>query len=388
MRTVRSFSSEARTSAQYTSAVEQSYEVGRRLSGAYGLFQGSMTFIPQAAIALVLWWGGTQVIEGALSAGLLTSFLLYTLSMAMAFAFLSALYGDFMAAVGASQRLFQLLDREPEIPSSGGLVPTTPFVGHVEFDQVSFAYPTREDIRVLHDVSLSLEPGKILALVGPSGGGKSTLVALLERFYDVGTGRILVDNRDLRELDPRWYRSHVALVSQEPILFATTIRENITFGVSRVVTEAEIIAAATAANAHSFISGFPEGYDALVGERGVRLSGGQKQRIAIARALIMNPKVLLLDEATSALDAESEHLVQEAIDRAMQDRTVMVIAHRLSTVKNAHSIAVLSGGKVAERGTHDELIQLGGIYKKLVHKQLSGNDASPKEEQVKLIDHE
>ncbi|KCV67740.1 hypothetical protein H696_05849 [Fonticula alba] len=390
MRTVRSFSGEDRSNQQYTNATYQSYLLGRKIAFVYGLFNGLLGFVPQAAIALVLWYGGVLVIEGRITTGLLTSFLIYTLSVAMAFAFLSSLFGDFMAAVGASERVFGLIDRVPTIPVKGGLrLPS--LTGHITFDRVSFTYPSRPDSQILDDIQLDLAPGRVLALVGPSGGGKSTIVSLLERFYDVTSGKILVDGHDLRTLDPKWYRSQVALVSQEPVLFATTIRENIAFGIQEEfsyqhrsaagspvpgsfhVPEEDIINAARQANAHDFISAFPQGYDTLVGERGVRLSGGQKQRIAIARALLMNPRILLLDEATSALDAESEFQVQEAIDRAMESRTVLVIAHRLSTVKNADAILVLQGGKIVERGTHDQLIaRRKGVYRGLVLRQLQG----------------
>jgi len=374
VRTVRAFSKEARSQELYGQAIHKTYLTGRTIAIAFGLFQGVLGFVPQCAIALILWYGGTLVLNGTISTGLLTSFLLYTLSVAMAFAFLSSLYGDFMAAVGASSKVFQLLDRVPEIPTTGG--DTIPSVkGRVEFRDVSFRYPTRPDNPVLTDVSLSLQPGQVLALVGPSGGGKTTIVALMERFYDVTQGEVLVDGVNLKTLDPEWYRSHIALVSQEPVLFANTIKENISYGVERPVTQEELEDVAKAANAHTFITSFAEGYDTQVGERGVRLSGGQKQRIAIARALLMNPKILLLDEATSALDAESEYYVQDAIEKAMKGRTVLIIAHRLSTVKNADVIAVLSGGKIVESGNHGQLIEKDGLYKKLVSRQmLTGKD--------------
>jgi ABC-type multidrug transport system fused ATPase/permease subunit len=280
-----------------------------------------------------------------------------------------------MQAVGASSRIFQLLDRKPEIPVRGG-EKGDKFEGHIEFNKVTFQYPSRKDNKILDNISLTIKPGTVLALVGPSGGGKSTIVSLMERFYDVPEGDILIDGRNIKDLDPEWYRSHVALVSQEPVLFATSIKENISYGISREVTMSEIENAAIKANAHNFISDFAEKYETQVGERGVRLSGGQKQRIAIARALLLNPKILLLDEATSALDAESEYLVQDAIEKAMHGRTVLIIAHRLSTVKKADVIAVLSGGRIVEKGSHQELLELDGLYKKLVNRQMESGQIS------------
>jgi len=289
--------------------------------------------------------------------------------LAFAFAFVSSLFGDFLSAVGASERIFELMDRKPLIPTQGGEI-RSDFQGHIELRNVSFSYPSRPDTQVIHNINLEVQPGQVVALVGPSGGGKSTLVSLLERFYDPNSGEITLDGKNIKTLDPTWIHSHIGLVSQEPVLFACSIKENITFGVKSASME-QIIEAATRANAHQFIADFPEGYEALVGERGVRLSGGQKQRISIARALLLNPQILLLDEATSALDAESEYLVQQAIDRLMENRTTLVIAHRLSTVRNANQVVVISGGKIVEMGTHDQLLgNTDGIYRKLVKRQL------------------
>lgn len=231
---------------------------------------------------------------------------------------------------------------------------------------------------------MTLSPGKVVALVGSSGGGKSTVVSLIERYYDPNSGSITLDGENIKNLNPAWYRRQIGYVSQEPILFATSIRENIKFG-NENVTDEQIFAAAKLANAHEFITSFEEGYDTLVGERGVRLSGGQKQRIAIARALVLDPTILLLDDATSALDAESEHLVQQAIDRAMQNRAVLVIAHRLSTVQNADLVVVISKGKIIEQGKHEELLAKGGVYKQLVKRQLQGAQADPSGDQDELL---
>lgn len=318
-----------------------------------------------------------------------------------------------MKAVGASGRVFELLEREPQVNYKGGQKADETF-GSIELHDVCFSYPSRTDHPVLRGLSLEVKPGSVVALVGPSGGGKSTVFQLIERFYlptckqlprwlpaqatcDSGiygavippqllrlmagvslllclaAGRITVDGVDLMGVDPLWLRSSMALVAQEPVLFDGTVRYNIAYGVGGTISDELMHSCAADANAHDFISSFPDGYDTLVGERGVKLSGGQKQRIAIARALALHPRILLLDEATSALDAESEHIVQEALEKAMggQGRTTMVIAHRLSTVKNADVVAVIDNGAVVERGTHDELLAMPqGVYRALVERQL------------------
>eukprot|EP00058_Branchiostoma_floridae_P020352 XP_002605842.1 hypothetical protein BRAFLDRAFT_84327 [Branchiostoma floridae] len=380
IRTVRMFSGEEKSKRDYNVSVDKSYGYGKKLALAGGGFNGIVGVVAFGAIVLVLWYGAKLVIMEqehpgtGITIGTLTGFMMYTLNVAMAFAFISSLYGDFMQALGASERIFDLLDRKAEVNMSGGKV-LDGLHGGILFKNVSFTYPSRPDSEVLKEVSFAVEPGKVVALVGPSGGGKSTIVSLIERFYDPNSGTILLGGHDLSTLDPKWFRQHISMVSQEPTLFATTIKENIAYG--REASDEEIEDAARQANAHQFISEFEEGYDTMVGERGVRLSGGQKQRVAIARSLIMNPTILLLDEATSALDAESEHLVQEAIDRAMKGRTVLVIAHRLSTVRNANEVVVIDKGRIAERGTHEELLHKGGVYKKLVLRQLSAGHAMP-----------
>jgi ATP-binding cassette subfamily B protein len=374
IRTVRSFAREEFELGRYEGKVNTAFEMGRRLALTYGTFQGAMGFAGFGAVALVLWYGGNEVIDGTLSLGDLNSFMLYTIVLGFSLGALSGLYGDFNRALGASTRVFELMDREPvgEAASAasgaakGDRLPA--IQGRMVLTDVQFAYPTRPDAPVMRNMNLILEPGKVLALVGPSGSGKSTVAALLARFYDPQGGSVTLDGVDLRNLDPKWLREQVGAVSQEPVLFACSIAENIRYG-RQDASEADLIAAAKAANAHSFIEGFPEGYQTLVGERGVRLSGGQKQRLAIARAILKNPKILVLDEATSALDAESEHLVQEALERLMVGRTVLIIAHRLSTVRDADTVAVVDKGCVVEAGKHADLVAQDGVYKRLVERQ-------------------
>jgi len=320
-----------------------------------------------SSVALVFWYGGVLVFDGRLTVGQLTSFLIYTLTVAMSLGALADVWGDFMRAAGAAERVFELIDREPTIPLTGGLTPAK-VEGRVEYQDVVFAYPARPDAPVLSGVSLTLAPGEAVALVGHSGAGKSTLSHLLARFYDPSSGCIRLDGRDLRELDPSWLRRQVGVVSQEPLLFSSSIADNIRYGRTDA-TDAQVEAAARAANAHEFISRFPDGYRTKVGERGVQLSGGQKQRVAIARAVLKDPRLLVLDEATSALDAESEHLVQEALDRLLEGRTTLVIAHRLSTVKSADRVVVLDGGRVVQQGTHATLQGEVGLYRKLLERQ-------------------
>jgi ATP-binding cassette subfamily B protein len=373
MRTVRSFAREEQEISRYAARVDEAFERGRSLAVAYGSFQGLAGFAAYAAIALVLWYGGRLVIGDAGGAGMsvgdLTSFMLYTLFLAFALGGLSGLYGDFNRAVGASTRVFELLDRPPGVTTPDGARPER-CDGHVVFDGVDFQYPTRADAPVLRGVDLTLAPGRVLALVGASGSGKSTVAQLLARFYDPAGGTVTLDGRDLRALDPAWLREQVGAVAQEPVLFAASLAENIRYG-RPDATDAEVEAAARAANADGFVRAFPDGYATMVGERGVRLSGGQKQRIAIARALLKDPRILVLDEATSALDAESEHLVQEALERLMVGRTVLVIAHRLSTVKDADEVVVLDAGRVVERGTHASLLETDGPYRRLVERQFA-----------------
>ena len=290
------------------------------------------------------------------------------MQMAFGLSALAELYTDVQRAAGAAERVFELLHRQPLI-AQGGAQPDR-VEGRITFEDVSFSYPSRPDVKVLSNFSISLAPGEVVAVVGPSGAGKSTIASMLYRLYDPDQGRLTLDGLPYLSLDAEWLRRQVGVVAQEPLLFSTSIAENIRYGRPNA-TDAEVEAAATLANAHSFISKFPEGYQTLVGERGVQLSGGQKQRVAIARAVLKDPRILILDEATSALDAESEHLVREALERLMQGRTTLVIAHRLSTVKGAARVVVLDAGSIVQSGTHASLVGQEGLYRRLVERQFA-----------------
>jgi ATP-binding cassette subfamily B protein len=368
IRTVRAFTREDAEAARYGAAVEASFDVSRERVRNMAVFIGSASAAGYGALALVVWYGGKLVVDGALTPGDLTSFLLYTLTLSFSLGALGDLFGDFMRAAGAADRVFELLDREPTIPLRGGA--KLPAVrGRVTLEAVEFRYPSRADVPVLQGFDLVLEPGEVVALVGPSGSGKSTIAALLQRLYDPLAGRVTLDGADLRTLDPTFLRQQIGVVSQEPTLLSTSILENVRYGRPDATVD-EVEAALVAANAADFVRRFPNGLATEVGERGVQLSGGQKQRVAIARALLKNPSILILDEATSALDAESEHLVQEALDRLQAGRTTLVIAHRLSTVKDADRVAVIEAGRVAQLGSHAELMaEEAGIYRRLVERQ-------------------
>ncbi|XP_023420733.1 mitochondrial potassium channel ATP-binding subunit isoform X2 [Cavia porcellus] len=370
VRTVRAFAMEQREEEHYGAELERCRTKAEELGRGIALFQGLSNIAFNCMVLGTLLVGGSLVAGQQLTGGDLMSFLVASQTVQRSMANLSVLFGQVVRGLSAGARVFEYMALSPCIPLSGGhSIPKEQLQGCVTFQDVSFSYPCRPGFQVLKDFTLTLPPGKIVALVGQSGGGKTTVASLLERFYDPTAGMVTLDGHDLRTLDPSWLRGQViGFISQEPVLFGTTIRENIRFGKLEASDE-EVYAAAREANAHKFICSFPDGYDTIVGERGTTLSGGQKQRLAIARALIKQPTVLILDEATSALDAESERVVQEALDRASAGRTVLIIAHRLSTVRAAHHIVVMANGQVCEAGTHEELLRKGGLYAELIRRQ-------------------
>ncbi|KAJ8787320.1 hypothetical protein J1605_005725 [Eschrichtius robustus] len=414
IRTVRAFGKEMTEIEKYTSKVDHVMQLARKEAFARAGFFGATGLSGNLIVLSVLYKGGLLMGSAHMTVGELSSFLMYAFWVGLSIGGLSSFYSELMKGLGAGGRLWELLEREPELPfNEGAILNEKSFQGALEFKNVHFAYPARPEVPIFQDFSLSIPAGSITALVGPSGSGKSTVISLLLRLYDpsagpewlpephllvsrvvlpppgegpqegasgllstAGHGRtvrtISLDGRDIRQLNPVWLRSKIGTVSQEPILFSCSIAENIAYGADdpSSVTAEQVEKVAGVANAAAFIRHFPQGFNTVVGEKGVLLSGGQKQRIAIARALLKNPRILLLDEATSALDAENEYLVQQALDRLMEGRTVFIIAHRLSTIKNANMVAVLDQGKITECGKHEELLSKpDGIYRKLMNKQ-------------------
>ncbi|XP_072858746.2 mitochondrial potassium channel ATP-binding subunit isoform X1 [Pogona vitticeps] len=370
VRTVRAFAMETKEIQQYSGEVDQASRLNMNLGMGIAFFQGLSNVALNCIVLGTIFVGGSLMAGEEITPGDLMSFLVSSQTVQRSMASISILFGQVLRGMSAGARVFEFMTLPSEVSvCEKEQLACSMLSGRIEFQDVSFSYPTRPDYQVLRDFNLVIPANKTVAIVGQSGGGKSTIAALLERFYEPTDGAIFLDGRDICTLDQTWLRGEIiGFINQEPVLFSTSILENIRFG-KPCASDAEIYAAARLANADEFIRSFPDGYNTVVGERGVTLSGGQKQRVAIARALIKNPKVLILDEATSALDAESEHVVQEALDRAVAGRTVLVIAHRLSTVKDADLIVVLSKGQVAEAGTHAELLRKGGIYAELIRRQ-------------------
>ena len=368
IRVVKSYVREEWELERYDADLRATVATGSRLALWRASFGALMGFLGFGAIAALLWYTGHQVIDGTLGVGTLTAFLLYGVSIGASLGSIAGVYGQFREGTGAITRVFEIIDTRPTIVDAIDAAPIPRVTGRLQLDAVSFGYqPGR---LVLRDVSLTIPAGETLALVGPSGSGKTTLVGLIPRLWDVTSGAIRVDDIDIRGVTVASLRAEVGLVAQEATLFGGSIRENILYG-RLDATEAEMIAAARAANAHDFIGAMPDGYDTVVGDRGSRLSGGQRQRVAIARVILKDPPILLLDEATSSLDNESERLVQEALDRLKVGRTTIIVAHRLSTIRSADRIAVLDDGWLVELGTQEELLAVGGLYARLHRTQFS-----------------
>lgn len=375
IKTVQSFTREPEEQRAFAGQVERAFDVARVRIRVRAFMLSVLMLMVFAVLSLMIWVGGHDVIAGQMTPGDLAAFVFYAMLVAMGAATVSEVWSELLRAAGATERLVELLAVAPEITAPETVsVPAPGSAAIVQFESVSFAYPSRPSRPALDSADLVVEHGACVALVGPSGAGKSTLFELLQRFYDPQQGRVLFDGVDVRNMDPASLRRQIAVVAQQPALFTGDVASNICYG-KPDASDAEVEAAARAANAHGFIEQLPEGYSSFLGEQGVRLSGGQRQRIAIARAILKNPRVLLLDEATSALDSESEHLVQQALDKLVSERSTLIIAHRLSTILHADTIYVLDSGKVVASGTHAELLQHSALYARLASLQFSDRDA-------------
>lgn len=368
--TIQSFGQEARECRQFEDSVETSFLTALHRTRARAALTAVIIVMAFGAVVLVLWLGAHDVLDGSMSMGQLGQFVLYTVLVAFSIGALSEVWGDVQRASGATERLMELLVAQPKIRAPERPLALPPPRGEIHISGLTFHYPSRPGQAALADFDLDIRPGETVALVGPSGAGKSTLFQLLLRFYDPQQGRILMDGVDLQQADPHEVRSRIGVVPQDSVIFSASALENIRYGRADA-TDEEVKAAARAAVADEFIERLPEGWHSFLGERGVRLSGGQRQRIAIARAILKNPPLLLLDEATSALDAESEQLVQTALEHLVEGRTTLIIAHRLATVRKADRIIVLDGGRIVASGTHDSLSREGGLYSRLAELQFA-----------------
>lgn len=371
---VKAFTNEHFELSRFSKSIGDMVAIAMNYAKMRGLFFIFIITVLFGGLFFILWRGALMVQEGTMAVGDLFSFIIYTGIIGGAIAGLGNLYTALAGSIGATERIQELLDRDQEVHVEDQLrADEMRFEGNVDYKNISFSYPGRPELEVLNDISFSITKGKRIALVGASGAGKSTIVQLLMRFYKPNKGEIFVDGKNAEEYNLSKYRKNIAIVPQEILLFGGTIRENILYG-KPTATEEELLDASIKSNSFEFIESFPDQFDTIVGERGVKLSGGQRQRIAIARAILRNPSILILDEATSSLDAESERLVQDALDALMKDRTSVIIAHRLSTIKNADCIYVLKKGSIMESGTHEELIRRDGIYKSLVDLQMEGGE--------------